>query len=149
MNADKIIINRPERVARRQRTLFGLLTLLVWIGYAYLWLPLITLLLWLLGFRTAHIQLYLKSHDAQPFFLLVIPLIVLAAALLQIGWAEYNRRRFQGRERRNPVADVGLAEVSVDMGATLGLTRQLQEARVAILHMSEDARPLSTNTRQA
>ena len=65
MNHDDRIIIHPERQPHGARTLFGAITALFWALYAYLWLPLITVLAWLVGIRTATLRLYLQREDVS------------------------------------------------------------------------------------
>ena len=142
MKADHLLIVRPERHRGVERTVFGVLTAVAWVVYAYLWLPLITFGMWALGVRSAALELYLTEREVEPFLILALPIIAGAAALLLIGWAEYNRLRFRGKERRRRQPDVSTAAVAAALGSSLETARTLQAARCVILPMSGDAYPL-------
>ena len=53
-----LIISHPERQSRTQHALFSTLTVSIWALWIYLWLPLITSILWIVGIRWAYIQVF-------------------------------------------------------------------------------------------
>ena len=87
MKFDSRLIRKPMKQPRLQRAAWGFVTLGFWMVYVYLWTPLVTLLLWLLGIRTAFFELYVREHAIEPFLLFSLPLLALACALLLISWA--------------------------------------------------------------
>lgn len=140
---DAHLIERPERQSKGRRNAFGLLTAIAWAIYAYLWLPLVTLLAWWLGVKTAYVELYLREQRIDTFLILVVPLIIVVVAVLLLGWAEYNRHRFQSKhDRREPMPEVTHAEIAVGMGAPHALADALQQARSVSVAMDENAVPV-------
>jgi biofilm PGA synthesis protein PgaD len=139
------VISRPQSQPRVRRTLYGMATLAIWMAYVYLWLPLITLFAWLVGLRTTYLEVYLSQHRIDPALLLLLPTIALCCALLLIGWAEYNRRRFGQLDRREPQDDVSNVEVAGALGATTGLAIQLRDSNRCVLKMDAHGRPLGVN----
>ena len=137
------IIHAPSAQAPGSRTLYGLATLVVWAVYAWLWLPLATLLLWVLGVRLGFMELYLAQQKIDPMLLVWLPALLLACACVLIGWAEYNRWRFAGRDRRNGRGDVTRDEVATAMHAPPELAAALAAAGSAVLVMGTDGRPLA------
>lgn len=142
MKFDSHIIYKPRSQPRLQRGFFGIVTLVFWIVYAYLWLPLATLILWLLGVRTAVFELYLRENQIDPFLLVPLSVVAVASAAILIAWAEYNRYRFRDRERRSPQADVRPEEVARAFGSHPQIAHQLSQSKVAILRMDHSARPV-------
>ena len=146
---ERKLIDNPENQSPKQRRLFGVLTGVAWAVYLYLWLPLITAVVWYLGFKSAYIELYLRAHRIDPFVVLAIPLIVLVVAVLLLGWAEYNLLRFRRRKDRRGAADnVSLDEMARSIGATQAMAQQLQQARHSVVHMSEQAVPVALSASQ-
>lgn len=92
-----LIINRPELQTKVQRTLFGALTLALWMLWFYLWLPLLTALLWIIGIRTAYIQIFRGARGVGLTSLFWISLVVI---LLVSYWSNYNRLRYAKSARR-------------------------------------------------
>jgi biofilm PGA synthesis protein PgaD len=140
---DRQLIHRPQRQHRAQRTFYGVVTLLAWAIYAYLWLPLLTLVLWVAGVRLSYIELYLREQRLDAALLVTLPLLLLACATLLVGWAEYNRLRFRGRERRLAQVDIDHADVATALSATPALGASLLQARSAVLAMDAEGRPLA------
>lgn len=101
MKADALLINKPKLQRPVQRTLFGLITLLAWMAWVSLWLPLITLVVWLLGFRTGYIEVFTGSHERAWHALLQIAALVSLCAVVTASWATYNWWRFRRIARRS------------------------------------------------
>lgn len=143
MKFDSRLIRKPYAQPRLRRAAWGFVTVAFWGVYIYLWLPLVTLILWLLGIRTAFFELYTRQHQVEPFLILAMPLMATLCAVALISWAEYNRWRFASHDRRSPQADVSREEVADRLGAAPALAAQLGAAKIGLLHMSEHAEPQS------
>ncbi|MCD9007574.1 poly-beta-1,6-N-acetyl-D-glucosamine biosynthesis protein PgaD [Luteimonas sp. XNQY3] len=139
------IIDHSQRRSRGRRTAASMLTAAAWALYAWLWVPAVTLIAWLVGVRSAFVQLYMARHQVEPFLLLALPVITLVCTALLIGWAEYNRARFVNRERRTPRADIDEDAVRTALGATTALARKLRSARIISVSLDDDARPLAVS----
>ncbi|MDQ3205551.1 MAG: poly-beta-1,6-N-acetyl-D-glucosamine biosynthesis protein PgaD [Pseudomonadota bacterium] len=145
-----VLINAPERQSHLQRGVYSTLTLLAWGVYLYLILPLLTLLLWALGLRNSYLQLWLPdAGPAAPALLVTLPVLGLTCAALLIGWAEWNRARFQNHERRGQAEDADDAEIAAVLEVTPTLADALRHSRVATLVMDEDARLQGVHTLEA
>lgn len=120
-----LIFNRPELQEGRRRWVFWALTFLAWIAWAYLWLPVITLLGWYLGFRTFVREIVLPDPRTMLTSGLIYLGIVAFIAILLIGWSRYNLKRFGGADRRRfpgVVADEEVCQwfgISPELLATL------------------------------
>lgn len=97
----RIIINRPELQSPLQRITTRGITFVFWVVWIYLWLPLISLVAWLVGiqlFREHMLDnggykiLFMDMHQYA------IVIAIIAAAL--IGWARYNLLRFRDKDSR-------------------------------------------------
>lgn len=139
MKAGEKLIYRPSRQPRLQRTVFGIFTLVAWSLYLYLWAPLATFGLWLVGLRTSYLQLYLQQHQVNTALLFNLALIALFCAAVLIGWAEYNRIRFQGIDRRARQPDATIEEMAVALRASVEDVRTLQAARIATVRLGDAA----------
>lgn len=144
MKYDSRLINKPYAQPPLQRTLWGMVTAACWGFYIYLLAPLLTVLLWISGFRTARFELYQREQAVEPFLLMMLPMLALGCILLLLSWAEYNRWRFVGRtERRTALANTCVREIADHLGASMPLAQSLADAKVVTLHMDEHARPIS------
>ncbi|WP_281273233.1 poly-beta-1,6-N-acetyl-D-glucosamine biosynthesis protein PgaD [Solilutibacter pythonis] len=137
------IICCSQLVPLINRRLWAAVTATFWIAYLHLWLPLLTLLLWLLGLRKSYGELYLREHSIEPFVLTTLPILALLAMASLLGWAEYNRLRFSGQDRRTSMDDVPLARVADQLGASPELARQLQRGKAIVLRMDSKAMPVA------
>ncbi|AWH47338.1 poly-beta-1,6-N-acetyl-D-glucosamine biosynthesis protein PgaD [Stenotrophomonas sp. ZAC14A_NAIMI4_1] len=136
------VIVRPERLARQKRFLQRAATLLAWSAYAWLWVPLATLVAWVLGLQAGWDRLYLQRNAVDPFILAALPIIALLCGLLLIGWAEYNRTRFADADRRLRRPDVADAAVRERLQAPAQVMHTLRRHRVVTVRMDEQARPV-------
>ena len=139
---DSRLIRKSRNQPRLQRTAWGFVTLAFWGFYFYLWAPLVTAISWLLGGHLAWLQLYEYKQSIDPFLVIALPIMLVCSAVLLIAWAEYNRFRFAGKERRNPRQDVTREEMARDLGATPALAAELLAGKAVTLHMDDHARPV-------
>lgn len=127
------------------RTLQSVVTLLAWIAYAWLWLPVVTVIAWMMGIRTSYIELRLRNYDFdQDTFGILFTLAVVATVLL-IGWAEYNRHKFGGRDRRTPARNVELDDIAQSLRTSPEVSQHLSRAKTISLAMGDDARPMGVH----
>lgn len=107
----KLIIDRPDKQTFYQKVGHGSLTLLFWILWGYLWLPVITLILWYFGvdfFYDRLIQEDTTWLHTMDWYLAVI-VTIMGVFLL---WASINWLRFRGSDRRKPRQHVSLSEMA-------------------------------------
>jgi len=138
---DSRLIQKRRAQPRLRRTAWGFVTAVFWGMYVYLWMPVITLVLWLLGIRNAYFELYLREHRVEPFLLIALPSMAVCAAALLIVWAEYNRWRFAGKDRRGAPASASLDEIALALGANAELGAAINAGRVMVLNMDGHAIP--------
>ncbi len=114
---DDTYIFSVEPIDRRQQTRDTVLTLLMWGIYAYLWVPLITLGAWLVGFeRFYEIMITFGGFEVVLDLLDWYALIILAIAVCIISWAGINYSRFHDRERRYAAPVTRATEISEFFG---------------------------------
>lgn len=145
---DSRLIQKPGAQRALPRTMWGVVTGAFWLAYLYLWTPLVTLLMWLLGIRSVASELYLREHQVDPFLMLALPATAGVVVVLLLVWAEYNRWRFaaDGSERRGQQREVPLDEVARGLGADPQIALALNAGRVSVLHMDPNhALPVSVS----
>ena len=143
---NSLVIDRPELQPIAQRALFSTLTVVFWSSYIYLLLPLVTLLAWYLGFNAVYEEMVMRrGWEALVRLIGFYGAIVLAMAVVQIGWALVNWMRFAGkRDRRRDrecKVDMNFAESmfltdAVDLPAWQSAKRLMvhhQESRAQII----------------
>lgn len=120
-----------------QKIIDGVVTLAFWVFWFYLWLPLLALLAWTLGFQQAYQYMIVLDGLGEMIRLLTVygMVIGLMGGTL-IAWAVYNILRFGGVERRTPRPPVTAAEIARDYGFHPAVVQRWQKAR--ILRVSHD-----------
>lgn len=142
MKYDARIIQKQHGQPAARRALWGSVTALFWLGYLYLWLPVVTLAMWLLGVNNAFVQLYLRKGTIDTYLLVSLPLIALVCSGLLFLWSGYNRIRFAGLERRSAPQPVALEAVAQALGADATTAAQLRASKWVTLVMNDDAQPI-------
>lgn len=137
------IINSPHKASPATHAVYKTVTFFAWLVYAYLWLPVVTLVAWLLGARTAYIELYVRDNALDATLVFTLPLLLLLCATVLIGWAEWNRHRFQDRDRRGPRESATSADIAQRLRAPVALATSLLNAKSAVLTLDENGAPTS------
>ncbi|MEO6226493.1 MAG: poly-beta-1,6-N-acetyl-D-glucosamine biosynthesis protein PgaD [Thermomonas sp.] len=140
---DALFIHQPRLQSKAGRNAYRLLTLLAWSAYLYLWLPIATLTMWWLSTRLGYSELqhYPGFIDVDLFLLLLKALGI--ASLLLLTWAEYNRIRFQGHDRRTHLLATTPESTAAAMGVDLVLAGNLQLARQITVVTDPQAVPIA------
>ena len=135
------IIYRPNLQKRLQRTVFGAITFALWVLWIYLWLPLITALLWFIGVRVAYVEIF---RGARGISLTNLVWVILVALAVMTYWSSYNLIRYGKRSRRSRAEVVSKTSVAKTFGVhdpnTVAL---LTERRSLELRFSETGQLLS------
>lgn len=142
MRAQDAVISRPDGVPRVRRGLFAALTAVAWSAFAWLLTPVVTLLLWAVGGATVYDEVVVRTGDVQTTILLGVGGAAVGLAVVLLTWAEVQRHRFSGRERRGRPEDVGSADVAAALGATEEVAAVLRARRVVVVHLDAAGRPV-------
>lgn len=142
MTADSMIISAPDRQSVMQRNLYASLTVLAWFAWIWLWLPLITLVAWLLGFDHAYGRVVLDNVEHGFSDLMFLLRCASACALILVLWIGYNYLRFGGRERRREVEQVEPETIAHYFGANEIVSDRLRRMRRSVLHVDPSGRPV-------
>ncbi|MCG3202696.1 MAG: hypothetical protein NFCOHLIN_02581 [Gammaproteobacteria bacterium] len=110
---NELVIDRPDLQSLRQRYGYGMATLVLWLAYIYLWMPLATLGAWGLEFGFVRRQLAtLQNIEGVYRLLAVYAVVIVATGMVLIGWARFNLERFRGMDRRKMPLPVTTREVA-------------------------------------
>jgi poly-beta-1,6-N-acetyl-D-glucosamine biosynthesis protein PgaD len=110
---EELIIENPRWVRLRHRTVHNSIVALIWILWAYLWLPLITVVGWGGKVWFTWDQMVEKNGLAEFYHLLVTwGWVLLALNALFIIWAFFNYFHYRKRNRRKARPSVTLADVA-------------------------------------
>ena len=128
----------PEEMTPPQRARDAIVTALLWAVYLYLWVPLISLLAWALGFEFAY-DVMVRAGGARDLLPILLEYAVVISMILSAFtiWSVSNRLRFKNlsrRSRRQPVSDDALSEY---WGLPLGQIRSMRAHQ--IIRVSFDA----------
>jgi biofilm PGA synthesis protein PgaD len=110
-------------------------TIVAWSAWVYCFLPLLTLLLWGVGFRVAIIEGVMLDQAAGLASVALSYLVGLLLVVLVIhSWSSYNKHRYGGLDRRRHPAPVADEELEAFFGlpsASLAAARQAERAVVS------------------
>ncbi|MGY3231415.1 biofilm PGA synthesis protein PgaD [Luteibacter sp. HA06] len=137
MKADAIMIQRPERQSSVQKAMFGVATVVAWLFWAFLWLPLITLGAWAFGLRNAWLQLHVLEPARQGGDINVILLAAILCAVIFSAWSGYNHARFSGKQKRRGNNPVGVEATARVIGASTEDAISIQAHRRAVVSVSD------------
>lgn len=136
-----LIIERPDLQSWHQKLVSGLLTMVFWILWVFLWLPLITLAAWAffgIQFHIHMIELAGFAGFLDLFSTYAIVIVSMGGAL--IVWAKYNHLRFRGMDRRKAAAPVQIEQLASFSGHPPASVAQWREMRVmTVEHDAEGA----------
>ena len=149
MSAGKVTyIDAPELLTRRQRTFGALITGFMWGAYAYLWLPLVSLLAWGLGVEFAYEAMVRAGGASALRSALFWYGVMLVDVVLTVSiWSLFNKWRFARHNRRTThlgVADESMADY---FGVTLADLARLRAAQRIELDIDALGRPSIPTTR--
>ncbi|WP_285401502.1 poly-beta-1,6-N-acetyl-D-glucosamine biosynthesis protein PgaD [Luteibacter sp. ME-Dv--P-043b] len=140
MKAEAILIQHPERQSRTRRTLFGVITIVAWLAWAFLWLPLFTFVAWVFGVRSVWLQFYVEHRIGDGGDIDAIFLVALLSALTITAWSTYNRARFTGRQKRRGNMPFGVEQTATRIGASAADAVRLQAHRRGVIDVADDGR---------
>lgn len=122
------IIYRPDLQSVRRRHVYAGVSVVAWLVWLYLFVPLLTLIVWAFGVHRFDSYL-LESPANSAHVFLVYGAIIVAAGMAFLLWATYNLVRFRQGDRRAAPEAVTANETAAYFGLRedqLGALRTLQ-----------------------
>lgn len=134
-------IDAPQLLTGRQRVRDTAITGLMWIFYAYLWLPAVSLAAWLLGIDFAY-EVMVRAGGAEGLRTILgwYGLALLGMIVLVTAWSAAERLRFRGKQRRHFVTPVEDAAIAASFGVDATQLRTLRHANCLRLAFETDGR---------
>jgi biofilm PGA synthesis protein PgaD len=129
-----LIISHPERQSGTQHALFSMLTVGIWVLWIYLWLPLITGILWIVGIRWAYIQVF---RGARGVSFWVIAWILGAVIVAVAYWSIYNTLLYAERTQRRHAKVLSKIMIGQKFGVTGDALYTLVHERRLILYFND------------
>lgn len=148
------IIDKPELQSPAQKYLFGSVTLGLWFIYLYMWLPLISVLAWLLGAQLFYERvierggLHLLAHDLRRYGEVIVVMVA-----VYLGWALVNYYRFRTSRRSTQLHAVDISMLAKHFNVDEADVNRLQWSRVLELTHDDEGnvlyvRPVAVRSRQ-
>lgn len=140
-NNEQRTIDVPHLLSRQERARDTALTGVMWIFYAYLWLPAVSLGAWLLGIDFAY-EVMVRAGGAEALRG-ILGWYGLALLVMIVGvtvWSAVERIRFRGKERRHAVQSVSEAAVQQAFGVETAQARLLRQGNCLRLSIDSDGR---------
>ena len=135
---NSLVIDIPSLQSIRQRYASTLITFIFWIFWFYLWIPLISLVAWVLGIDLFYDRMVVMGGfdtfvDRLHIYLLTI---VVMGALLII-WGVYNMQRFRGKERRTHAYPVDVSMTANYFIVNPVELMEWQQSRNLVIHIDD------------
>jgi biofilm PGA synthesis protein PgaD len=144
VTGNKVLIDSPQLLSRRRRIIDRLITGFMWIVYSYLWVPLISLVAWLLGFEFAY-DVMIRAGGYETFIevLWFYSAVVAAIFVVIAGWSLLNRYRFANRDRRHAIEPVSNAEIAAYFDIREKQLTVLRQSRISHVSVNHDGQIVS------
>ena len=134
------VFDSPELQAGRHRLVYSVMTFVAWIVWAWLWLPLVTLVGWYLGVRTFIREIIIPDSVTIWASVLVYLLIIVLIGIFLIMWSRYNVLRFRGDERRRAAARVTDTEMRMRFDLSPDLLARFRDEDSLVVEHDEIGR---------
>lgn len=133
-----LIIDMPDLQTIRQRYASTIITLIFWAFWFYLWLPLISLIAWVLGIDLLYDRMVVKGgFDAFVASLPAYVLVIVTMGTLLVIWGVYNLQRFRGHERRTHVHPVDTPSMARYFLVDPQQLSEWQQTKNLVVHIDE------------
>jgi len=141
-----LIIEYPELQSPAQKTLSSVITTVAWTLWCYLWLPLLSLMLWGVGIQLMVVEVFLpdRTEDLRELLRLIGYVIFTAVAVLV--WSQYNLRRYGRRNRRSRIPDVDKTTLARYYEISPKMLENLRNQRLLTLDYCNDHQPVLVDT---
>lgn len=134
-----MIIENSKLQSKAQRSGWLIITMILWLVYVYLWLPLISLAAWWFGYTTfKYHMITLNGISGFKDLLITYALVITMLSGLLLCWAKLEHLRFKDKSRRNailPVSNLALATYFKQAEATL---THMQTKKVVVVKYNQE-----------
>lgn len=143
MASDPLHIDVPALLTPRQRARDTFVTAVMWMFYLYLWVPLISLCAWLLGFEFAY-DVMIRAGGARELANVLIFYAIIVAVIFCVvtAWSISNLLRFGRLRRRQDVPSVTLQEMAEHFGLDSKFVTDLRTQKTVAVRFDDTGHPL-------
>jgi biofilm PGA synthesis protein PgaD len=143
--SEDLHIDAPELLTSSERARDTLFTALMWAVYLYLWVPLVSLFAWLLGFEFAY-DVMIRTGGARDLgaILLVYGVIVVVIFITVMAWSLGNKLRYGKLKRRHAHKVVSTEELAEFFGVTEDSATELRELPLVAIEFDDEGLPVIT-----
>ena len=133
-----ICIDAPELLTGRQQLTDTVVTGVMWALYAYLWVPLVSLLAWILGFEFAY-DVTVRAGGAADLGTVLFWYAIAITTIFVVfgGWSLSNLLRFGGQNRRGSFDRIEDQSFMAYFGILAEELEQLRTSRSLTLELDE------------
>lgn len=123
-----------------------MVTVVFWVAWAYLWLPLLTLAIWGLGVYRGYTEVDIPEEllDLRHVAFIYL-LIVCGLAALLLSWAYLEYSRFRNVNRRQKPLPVKAIDIADYLGVSEQEVLQWQKNRIMTAHHDEQGHLAQVN----
>ena len=139
-----VCIQAPELLTARQRARDTVVTAAMWALYLYLWVPLISLFAWVLGFELAY-DIMIRAGGARHLGAILVTYGVIIGVIFVVvtAWSLINRVRYRRQNRRHFGRSVSDAAIAGFFGVDAALLPTLRRARRVRLEFDSSGKPVA------
>lgn len=131
-----VCIDSPELLTGREQLRDAVMTGVMWALYAYLWVPLISLLAWILGFEFAYDVMIRAGGAAHLTTVLLWYAVAVTTIFVLFGaWSLSNLLRFAGHNRRGNFDRIEDQSFMAFFGISAKELKQLRSSRSLTLEL--------------
>ena len=134
-----MIIENKQLQSKTLKSVWLSVTLLMWFVYAYLWLPLISLIAWWFGYQsfTFH-MITLDGVSGVKALLSDYFLIMLIFCGALLVWARIEKLRFEKKIRRNEIEPIKNQSVAQHFKLDEKILTQMQTKKIVTIEFNKD-----------
>ncbi len=136
---DCLIIDRPDLKSRPLLFGEGVLTILFWGFWFYLWLPLVSLMAWIFGFKF----LYRQMIELGGFAGFIQQLNIFSSGIALVSgaiaiWSFYNYKRYGSYNRRNKLLKTNTEQLAATLNVSTKRLSEIQQAKRIVFSFTDD-----------
>jgi biofilm PGA synthesis protein PgaD len=137
-HGNDISIDAPELMTRPERTRDAVATALLWAVYVYLWVPLVSLFAWWLGFEFAY-DVMVRAGGASSLKNVLVDYSIAVGIIFAVVtlWSFSNRIRFRGLNRRKISAAVSDEELADQFGIDAAQVAHLRQQKIVAIDFDD------------